>query len=149
MKIDIICIGKLKEGYLRDAAAEYLKRLPPYAKVAVRELAETTVEKEGRALCAALEKTAASAYKIALAIDGRAMSSEKFARTLSGLAVDGTSHVVFVIGGSDGLSPAVLAGCHMGLSLSPMTFTHQMARTLLLEQLYRAFKIIHNEPYHK
>jgi len=141
MRIDIICIGKLREDYLRAAQAEYLKRLGPYARLTV---IETTDER-------AMEKTltAGGAYPIALAIDGKALTSEGLADKLRGLGVDGTPHIAFVIGGAEGLSAHILGLCRMRLSLSAMTFPHQLARIILLEQVYRAFRIINNEPYHK
>jgi len=149
MKIDIICVGKLKEDYLRAAATEYLKRLTPYARVNVRELPEGTIAKEAADICKILETAGPQSRKIALAIDGTAVSSQKFAHQLENFAINGASHFIFVIGGAEGLGDSVLAACHMRLSLSAMTFTHQMARVLLLEQIYRAYRIINNEPYHK
>jgi len=149
MKIDIVCVGKLKEDYLRAAAAEYLKRLTPYARVNIRELPESTIAKEAADICKILETASPQSRKIALAIDGAAVSSQKFAHQLEKFAIDGISHFIFVIGGAEGLDDSVLAACHMRLSLSAMTFTHQMARVLLLEQIYRAHRIINNEPYHK
>ena len=140
MRIDIVCIGKLKEDYLRGAQAEYLKRLGPYARLTVIEAAD---EK-------AMEKAlAGGAYPIALAIDGKMLTSEGLAQKLRGMAVDGTPHIAFVIGGADGLSERILGLCRMKLSLSAMTFPHQLARIILLEQIYRVFRIINNEPYHK
>jgi len=148
MKIDIICIGKLKEDYLRAAQAEYLKRLTPYARLAVFELPESDINKEGAAINKMLESMPA-AYKIALAIDGKSLASTEFADQIANLGIGGTPHCAFVIGGSVGLADDVLRMCQTRLSLSKMTFTHQIARVLLLEQIYRAFKIINNEPYHK
>ena len=140
MRIDIVCIGKLREDYLRAAQAEYLKRLGPYARLTI---IETTDEK-------AMEKAlAGSARPIALAIDGKALTSEGLAQKLQTMAIDGTSHIAFVIGGAEGLSARILELCPMKLSLSAMTFPHQLARIILLEQVYRAFRIINNEPYHK
>ena len=159
MKITIICVGKLKEEYLRAAEKEYTKRLSSYIKLTITEVPE---EKAPEGLSAKekellLEKESAKiekaigegAYKIALAIDGTAISSEALAIRMSNLAVDGTSHMAFIIGGSLGLAPRLLNSCKMRLSLSQMTFPHQIARILLLEQIYRAHKIINNEPYHK
>jgi len=148
VKIDIICIGKLKEDYLRAAQAEYLKRLVPYAQIVVHELPESDLDKEGARISKML-LLMRNAYKIALAIGGKALSSLEFAESINNLGIGGTSHLVFVIGGSDGLADGVLRECNSRLSLSNMTFTHQIARVLLLEQIYRAFKINNNEPYHK
>ena len=140
MKIDIICIGKLREDYLRAAQTEYLKRLGPYARLTVIEVTDER----------AMEKAlAGGAYPIALAIDGKALTSEGLAQKLRDMAVDGMPHIAFVIGGAEGLSSRILGLCPMRLSLSAMTFPHQLARIILLEQVYRAFRIINNEPYHK
>jgi len=148
MKIDIICIGKLKEDYLRAAQAEYLKRLVPYAQIAIHELPESDMDKEGTKISKVLPHMR-NTHKVALAIGGKALSSVEFAENINNLGIGGMSHLVFVIGGSDGLSDSVLHECNGRLSLSNMTFTHQIARVLLLEQIYRAFKINNNEPYHK
>lgn len=148
MKIDMICVGKLKEGYLRAAEAEYRKRLTPYVKLAVYETPESDISKE----CAGITKLLAArpnSYKAALAIEGRALTSPAFAKTLENLAINGTSNIVFIIGGPTGLAGEVLHACHARISLSAMTFTHQFARVLLLEQIYRAYTIINNTPYHK
>ena len=140
MRIDIICIGKLKEDYLRAAQQEYLKRLGPYARLSVTEVAD---EK-------AMEKALANgAFAVALAVDGVVLTSEGFAQKLQNMGINGISHIAFVIGGAEGLSHRILGQCPMKLSLSAMTFPHQMARIILLEQIYRAFRIINNEPYHK
>jgi len=150
MKIDIICIGKLKEDYLRAAEAEYTKRLTPYIRLGVRELTESTIEKEAVGICKILENSAGpQSRKIALDIKGKVMSSEGFAGILNNFAIDGNPHVIFIIGGPNGLCDDILRKCHIRLSLSAMTFTHQIARILLLEQIYRAYRIINNEPYHK
>ena len=140
MRIDIVCIGKLKEDYLRAAQAEYLKRLGPYARLTVIEVAD---EK-------AMERVLTNgAFPIALAIDGKTLTSEDFAKSIQNMAIDGTSHIAFVIGGAEGLSARILGLCRASLSLSAMTFPHQLARIIFLEQIYRAFRIINNEPYHK
>ena len=140
MRIDIICIGKLREDYLRAAQQEYLKRLGPYARLSVIEAAD---EK-------AMDKVLANGvYAIGLAVDGMTLTSKTFAQRLQNMGIDGISHITFVIGGADGLSQRILGRCRIKLSLSTMTFPHQMARIILLEQIYRAFRIINNEPYHK
>ena len=140
MRIDILCIGRLREDYLRGAQAEYLKRLGPYARLTIIETADE------KAMERALQK---AAFPIALAINGKILSSDNFAKTLQNMAIDGTPHIAFVIGGAEGLSAHILGLCRMRLSLSAMTFPHQLARIILLEQVYRAFRIINNEPYHK
>jgi len=148
MKITLVCVGKLKEEYLRAACQEYLKRLLPYAKINVHELPESTPEAEG-ARIAKLIDADPRAYKIAMAIEGAMLTSTAFADKLGNLTTYGVSHVMFVIGGAEGLSDSVKNICDMRLSMSKMTFTHQMARVLLLEQIYRAFRILGGEPYHK
>ncbi len=159
MKATVIGVGKLKEKYWRDAVAEYSKRLGKYVKLEIIELAD---EKAPESMSAA-EETAVKnaegerilksikdgAYVIALAIDGKPLGSEEFSDFLNERMVRGAGHIVFVIGGSLGLSDEVLKRADWKLSFSKMTFPHQMMRVILLEQLYRAFKIMKNEPYHK
>ncbi len=152
MKIDILCVGKIKEEYFRNAIDEYKKRLSRYADVEIIEVADDATDdaqaplREGERL---VKKISDNAYVIALAINGKKYTSENFARYISDLAVTGNSHIQFIIGGSMGLSEEVLSRCDSKLSFSDMTFPHQLMRVLFLEQLYRAFKIIKNEPYHK
>ena len=159
MKIDIICVGKIKEAFYRDAVAEYVKRLGRYASVSVVEVADEPTPdgaspaqeqqilgKEGDRI---LAKLAPGAHKAALAINGRRFSSETFAEHISALTVSGVSHVQFIIGGSLGLSDDVLSAADESISFSPMTFPHQLMRVILLEQVYRAYRIIRHEPYHK
>lgn len=159
MNISIICIGKLKEKYWRDASDEYEKRLARYCRLDVRELKEASLpakasaadeekvrEKEGKAVLAAIWE---GSYVITLEIDGQALSSEEFAVHIDKLGVRGKSSIVFVIGGSLGLSEDVSRRADMKLSFSKMTFTHQMMRPVLLEQIYRGFKISSSETYHK
>lgn len=159
MKITLITVGKLKEKYLRDAATEYEKRLRRYCKLELIEVADEktpdgaseTVEnqirqKEGERIAKHLPK---DAYVIALAIEGKMLSSEEFSEKIASLGLSGNSHLVFVIGGSLGLSPEILKGADYRLSFSKMTFPHQLMRVVLLEQIYRAYRIISNEPYHK
>lgn len=156
MKFTIVAVGKLKERFWVDACAEYLKRLQPYAKTTVREVAdidparaggvEAAREREGAAILAALP---ASAHVVLLAIDGKERSSEGLSRRLDALALGGTSDFAFVIGGSDGVSEAVRARANETLSFGPITLPHNLARVVLLEQLYRAQKITRGEPYHK
>jgi 23S rRNA (pseudouridine1915-N3)-methyltransferase len=154
VKIGLIAVGRLKERFWRDAADEYLTRLRPYADVRVTEIAdrdpsrgqERAVAEEGAEV---LRSVPESAHVIALALDGRQRSSEQLADRLGQLGLEGNSHVIFVIGGSHGLAPDVLARADERLSLGPLTLPHNLARVVLLEQVYRAFKILRKEPYHK
>ncbi len=159
MQIDIICVGKVKEQYLRDAIAEYSKRLGRYCKLNILEVAdEKTPEhaSEGveRQIKAKESERIAKhikpgAYVIALAIDGQQVTSEGFARKIDQLGIQGVSHIQFVIGGSIGMDDAILRQANYKLSFSKMTFPHQLMRVILLEQVYRAYKINAHEPYHK
>ncbi|MBZ6484677.1 23S rRNA (pseudouridine(1915)-N(3))-methyltransferase RlmH [Priestia aryabhattai] len=159
MNISIITIGKLKEKYLKQGIEEYLKRLSSYAKVEIIELAdekapenlsdsemEQVKQKEGERI---LAKISDDTYVIALAINGKQKSSEELAKEIDSLATYGKSKVAFVIGGSLGLSSEVMKRSNAALSFSKMTFPHQLMRLVLVEQIYRAFRIIRNEPYHK
>lgn len=159
MKISIACVGKVKEKFWRDAISEYEKRLGRYCKLEFLEVAdektpegasealeEQIKEKEARRL---LEKIREDAFVCSLEIEGKRMTSEEFAQWIEGLTVKGTSHIVFVIGGSLGLHESVRRRSDMALSFSDMTFPHQLMRVLLTEQIYRAFRIVHKEPYHK
>ena len=159
MRITIVCVGKLKERYWQDAIAEYSKRLQRYHKLEIIELPdekapenlsaaqETEIKrKEGERICRAI---AEHAYVVALAIQGKPLTSEQLAGHMAKKAVDGVSHMVFVIGGSLGLSEEVMQRADFALSFSAMTFPHQMMRVILLEQIYRAEKINRKEPYHK
>jgi 23S rRNA (pseudouridine1915-N3)-methyltransferase len=159
VNITIVTIGKLKEKYLKQGIDEYLKRLSIYAKVEVIELPdekapenlsetemEQVKEKEGERI---LGKISDDAHVIALAIEGKMKSSEQLAKDLDQLATYGKSKVAFVIGGSLGLSKAVMKRANDTLSFSKMTFPHQLMRLILLEQVYRAFRINRGEPYHK
>ncbi len=157
MKITVACVGKIKEKYFSDGINEYMKRLSRYADVDICQVPDekapeelSTAQKEqiknveGKRLM-----KVAKGHIIALAIDGRQTDSEGFAQLISQLTVRGISHITFVIGGSLGLSDEVLQRADYRLSFSKMTFPHQLMRLILLEQVYRAFKIIKNEPYHK
>jgi len=159
MNIDIAAVGKIKEKYLAEGIMEYSKRLGRYCSLRILEVEdektpetmsdkekEEVKRKEGERL---LSRIPDQALVIALAIDGKQLSSEELSEKISDLMVKGTSHIVFVIGGSLGLSDEVLARSQMKLSFSRMTFPHQLMRMILLEQIYRAFRIIKNEPYHK
>ena len=159
MKITIISVGKLKEKYLQMGIDEYAKRLGRYVKL---ELVEVSDEKAPETMSSAEEEIVKKKegerilsnikddeYVIALAINGKQLSSEDLAEFIQKNMTNGISHMVFVIGGSIGLSKAVLNRADYKLSFSNMTFPHQLMRMILLEQIYRGFRIINNEPYHK
>ncbi len=159
MNISIITVGKLKEKYLRLGIEEYLKRLSAYAKVEVIEVADEKApeelselemlqvkQKEGERI---LAKISQDTYVIALVIQGKLRSSEELADTIDKLATYGKSKIAFVIGGSLGLSEEVVKRSNEQLSFSRMTFPHQLMRLILVEQIYRAFRINRGEPYHK
>ena len=159
MNITILCVGKIKEAFYRDAVAEYAKRLTRYCKLQIIEVADektpdqTTVheenlirEKEAERL---LKNIKEDAYVIALAIQGKKLNSVELATFMEKLGVRGKSNIVFVIGGSLGLHDSVCKRADYLLSFSDMTFPHQLMRVILLEQVYRAYRIMANEPYHK
>lgn len=156
LKITVVAVGKLKEKFWVAACDEYLKRLRPYAKVTVAEIpdvdparaggVEATREREGAGILAAVPE---GAHVILMAIEGKQRSSVDFFRHLDDLALRGASELAFVIGGSDGVSDAVRARADETFSFGPITLPHNLARVVLLEQLYRAFKISRGEPYHK
>ncbi|MDQ0284972.1 23S rRNA (pseudouridine1915-N3)-methyltransferase [Desulfofundulus luciae] len=159
MQITLLCVGKLKEDFLRLAQREYLKRLQSYARLEVVETreealppsgekgaVEAVLKKEGEHL---LQRIPDNGYVIALDREGVMLSSEEFAGFLQNLRLQGQSKLYFVIGGSAGLAGTVLARASMRLSFSRFTFPHQLMRIILLEQLYRAFKIIRGEKYHR
>lgn len=149
MNIKIICIGKLKEKYLKDAMAEYIKRLASYCKLEIVELKESKTDDIVEEGINIISKIKPNDYVITLEIGGKMLSSEDFSKKIENLGIDGHNDICFIIGGSMGLSEEVRQKSNFALSFSKMTFTHQMMRTILLEQVYRAFKIIKNEPYHK
>lgn len=159
MDITIISVGKLNENYLKQGIAEYLKRLTPYAKVKMIELAdepagnqlsakeiEKVKEIEGRRI---IEKIPNRAAVIALDLKGKELTSEEFAKYIDETTTYGQSHLVYIIGGSLGLSAEVLKKAQLKLSFGKFTYPHQLMRLILTEQIYRAFKILNNEPYHK
>ena len=159
MKITCITVGKIKETYYTDAVKEYSKRLSRYCKLEIIELPdektpdgasqaqETAIKnRDGERILKAIRE---DAYVIALAIEGQAPDSVGLSQKLERLGIGGTSHVTFVIGGSLGLSSLVLKRADEKLSFSRMTFPHQLMRVILLEQLYRSFRIMKGEPYHK
>lgn len=154
MKIDIVAVGRLKEPYWRAAADEYLKRLGPYATVREVEVADRDVSHdERRAMAeegaAVLRALAGGSRVIALDAAGSPLDSVQLSSWLSAHALEGRSSLAFVVGGAAGLDAAVIERADERLSLSPMTLPHQLARVVLLEQLYRAFKIWRGEPYHR
>lgn len=160
LKINIICIGKIKEKYFSDAIAEYAKRLSSFCKFSITELSEEKIrsntpnssqisevlEAEGKRI---LQKIGASDYVAAMCIEGKLLSSEELSQTLDNAALTGKSTVDFIIGGSYGLSNEVKKRADLHLSMSKMTFPHTMARMILSEQIYRAFEISTNGKYHK
>ena len=159
MKITLITVGKIKEKYFTDAIAEYAKRLSRYCKLEIVEVADEKTpdgasealenqikEKEGERI---LSKVPDGAYVVALAIEGKQLDSEELADKMEKWNVNGVSHLVFIIGGSLGLTPKVLNRADFKLSFSKMTFPHQLMRVVLLEQVYHSFRIRNNEPYHK
>lgn len=154
MKIDIVAVGRLKEPYWRDAAAEYLKRLQPYAVVRAVEVADRDVTRDERRALAeegadVVRALPSGAHVVAMEIGGRQRSSVQISEWLQDLALHGCSDVVFVVGGASGLDASVLARADERLSFGPITLPHQLARVVLLEQLYRAFRIARHEPYHR
>ena len=158
MRFYVICIGKLKDAYLRDGVAEFVKRMRPYGGITITELNESkigdkpsdadrkqVVIEEGERL---LKNVPKNAYTVLLDVYGKTMSSEDLAKTVAKLEVDGVSGMAFIVGGAFGVSDELRRSVNYKLSFSPMTFTHQMVRLLLVEQIYRASKINRNEPYH-
>ena len=159
MKITLVTVGKIKEKYLEAAIAEYSKRLSRYCKLEIVQVADEKTpdnaselmekqikEKEGERILSHIKD---GAYVVALAIDGKQLSSEELADLVEGLGVRGESHIQIVIGGSLGLADSVLKRADYKLSFSRMTFPHQLMRVILLEQIYRSYRIISGEPYHK
>ncbi len=159
MKITIITVGKIKEKYLKDAIAEYSKRLSKYCKLEIVEVAdEKTPDNASEVVENAIRSKEAErilkyvkddAYVITLEINGKQLTSEELADKVEKLGVQGTSHIIFIIGGSIGLGEEVLQKSNYALSFSKMTFPHQLMRVILLEQIYRSYRIISGEPYHK
>ena len=158
MKIKIYSIGKIKEQYLKDGINEYIKRISSYSNVEIIEVADSKVKdnpnqsdinkaknEEGERVLKLLKTD----YLIGLDMNKQEFTSEDFAEFLNKKFVEGGSNISFVIGGSYGLSDALKARCNTSISLSKLTFLHQMTRLILLEQIYRAFKILNNETYHK
>ncbi len=159
MRITILTVGKIKEPYLRDAVKEYTGRLGKYCRLQILEAADEKTpdplgkaaaerirKKEGERLLKFLPK---EAYIITLEISGKQLASEEFSQKIQNLAVQGVSHLVFVIGGSLGLGQNILEKSDFSLSFSKMTYPHQLMRMILLEQIYRSYRIANGEPYHK
>ena len=159
MKVSVITVGKIKEKFMRDALGEYSKRLSKYCKLEIIEVAdEKTQENASEVVCnqirqkegeRILKNVKDDAFVITLAIQGKMLTSEELAEKIEKLGVQGTSHITFIIGGSIGLSQEVMNRANMALSFSKMTFPHQLMRVILLEQIYRSYRIISGEPYHK
>ena len=147
MNVSIICVGKLKEKYLKDAAAEYEKRLSRYCRLKIAEVDDgPDMAAEAARMMKRLDRTS---YIITLEIGGRQLSSQEFADSLEKLGIGGVSDITFIIGGPEGLDESIIKLAKEHLSFSKMTFTHQMMRVILLEQIYRGYRIINGEPYHK
>lgn len=159
MNIDILCVGKIKEKYLKDAIDEYSKRLTRYCKLNIIEVSdEKTVDKQSSALDEQvkikegerlLKYIKDDSYVIVLEIGGKMYDSVDFSKVIDNLGVQSYSDIQFIIGGSLGLSDEVVKKGDLSVSFSKMTFPHQLMRVILLEQIYRAYRIINNEPYHK
>ena len=159
MKITILCVGKVKEKFYRDAIDEFAKRLTRYCKLEIIEVIDEKTqeqsteseirlvkEKEGERL---LKHIKEDAYVITLCIDGKQLDSEELSEKIEKLGIQGVSHIYFVIGGSLGLADEVIHRADYKLSFSKMTFPHQLMRVILLEQIYRSYRIMNHEPYHK
>lgn len=159
MKITLVTVGKIKEKFFEDAIKEYSKRLSRYCKLEILQVADEKTpegaseavelqikEKEGQRILSLIRD---DAYVIALAIEGKMLDSEELAERIEKLGVSGISQIVFVIGGSLGLSAQVMKRADYALSFSRMTFPHQLMRVVLLEQIYRSYRIINHQPYHK
>ena len=159
LSVYLICVGKLKEKFYQEACAEYIKRLSPYCRLTLVELPEeklpqdpsqaqidAALEKESQAIRAKLPPNSSL---VALCVEGKLCSSEELAKLVSDWSLSSAKHLVFLIGGSYGLHASLKAEAWAKLSMSPMTFPHHLARVMLLEQLYRSFKIDEGSSYHK
>ena len=160
LTVNLIVVGKLKESYLRDACAEYVKRLGAFCKLTITELPEsklpdspsekeifTALANEGKSIAAILNGK--GCYNITMCIEGKQLSSEKLAEKIGKISVEGKSTLNIVIGSSHGISEEVKSQSDLRLSMSEMTFPHQLARVMVLEQVYRAFQILNGGKYHK
>ena len=159
MKITILCVGKIKEKFYREAVAEYGKRLSRYCKLEIVEVADEKTP-DGASELAEEQIRAKEAERMerhlrdgafvcALAIDGKQLNSVELSEKIERLGIGGTSHIIFIIGGSLGIADSLLARADLRLSFSRMTFPHQLMRVILMEQVYRAYRIMNHEPYHK
>ena len=159
LSVHLICVGKLKEKFYREAVEEYTKRLKGYCKLNLVELPEiklpqepspaeiqSALEKEGESIRA---KIPAGSSIVAMCVEGKPRSSEELAKMVADWSMNSAKHLVFIIGGSYGLHPSIKADAWVKLSMSPMTFPHHLARVMVLEQIYRAFKINEGSSYHK
>lgn len=159
MLVQVIAVGRTKEHFLKEGIAEYTKRLSPYCRVEIKEVQEeklpeplsrkelnTAMQREAERISRAINR---DSLVVALDPGGLPWTSEEFARQITGWELSGRSQLVFIIGGASGLSKGLIDNADICLSLSPMTFTHQMSRLILLEQIYRAFRISRGEPYHR
>jgi len=159
MQIDIIAVGKIKEDYIQKGLQEYLKRLGPYVKVSIIEVNDEKTpanaslaeeegirQKEGDKI---LAKIKLDSFIVTLEINGENLTSERFAKKIEDLMVNGRSHLTFIIGGSIGLADNIRKKADLAISFGHFTYPHQLMRLILLEQIYRCFKIIKKEPYHK
>ena len=156
MKIKVIALGKIKEKFLKDGIDEFIKRLKPYTSIEIIELnpieikddnlIKKTLELEAEKILSNIKQ---DSYVITLEIQGKQLSSEDFAQKINEITISGTSELIFVIGSSCGIAQSVSQRANFKLSFSKMTFLHQFARLILVEQIYRAFKILKNETYHK
>lgn len=159
MKITILCVGKIKKKFYREAVAEYGKRLSRYCKLEIVEVADEKTPDGASGLVEEQIKAKEAermerhlrdgAFVCALAIDGKQLDSVELSEKIEGLGTGGTSHIIFIIGGSLGIADSLLARADLRLSFSRMTFPHQLMRVILLEQVYRAYRIMNHEPYHK
>ncbi|MBR6127230.1 23S rRNA (pseudouridine(1915)-N(3))-methyltransferase RlmH [bacterium] len=156
MKIKVIALGKIKEKFLKDGIDEFLKRLVPYTSIEIIELnpieikdenlTQKILEEEGEKILSNIKE---NSYVITLEINGKQLSSEEFAQKINEITMSGVGELIFVIGSSCGLASSVSSRADFKLSMSKMTFLHQFARLILVEQIYRAFKIMKGEKYHK
>lgn len=144
--IKIISVGKIKHNYLKEGIKDYLTRLSKYTKIKEIELIDSTKEKEAKLILDNIDKTD---YVIALAIKGKSFTSEDFSTYINNLYTNSISNITFIIGGSEGLDDSVYSRANEKISFSTMTFPHQMFKMMLVEQIYRAYKIMNNQTYHK
>lgn len=143
--IRIICVGKIKESFYREAISEYLKRLQKYHKIEILEVIDSNIEQEGKLI---LDKINEKDYVVTLEIDGKMLNSIELSNYIDKTFINKSS-ITFIIGGSDGISETVKLRANDKISFGKLTFPHQLFRVILLEQIYRSFKIINNEAYHK